>query len=272
MDKNTLYLKWGLVGTAAMAIAYFIIPILLTMALSAVVITLCGLLLLSVWFALPAICEWLAQGSMWLWESAIRTNPLVRMRRDLESDAKDINDMDESIAKQQAGIEKTRDTIDKGRKVMDAADIQRWEEDLNELAQMRVESVEVRGFMEQTYRQNEMAIKKAEAEWEIAKTMSNAAGMFDFSKKNGMKSQGSKVALEAIAQRRSESRARMQAAMSRVKREAGDRNAERGIVTPAAPLGITQQASNVIDIPFRPAAAPVTVSPPPASTGRKLGR
>ncbi len=243
------------------------------MVISTVVIVFCGLLLLAVWFALPAICEWLAQGSMWLWRAAIQSNPAIRMRRDLASDAKDISDFEKNIAQQSSGIQQTKDAISKGRKIMDAESIARWEENLNDLSEMKKESENVLKFMQDTYRENEIAVRQAEAEWEIAKTMAKAAGFFDFSKKNGMKSEGTKIAMEAIARRRIEAHSRMQQALSRVKREAGDRAAERGIVTPAAPLGITQQAANVIDVPFRAAApASVPVSAPPVSSGRKLGR
>lgn len=277
MDNQTRNLKWGLVAVALAVIGYVAIPILLTMALSLVAIGMCGIALLAMWFTLPGLCEWLAQFSMWLWTSAIRSNPVARMHRDLKAQAQDIDELEKNTAKCTAGIDATQRSIEDGRKIMDPVVVARWENDLKGLIVLRDSVLQVIRDEHKQYKVFEGLIKQAEAEVAIAKSMAKTVGLLSFAKKNGINSQGSKISFDEVAKRMSESRGRMQIALNRI--QTGTVENTHEIVTPAAPLGITQQAANVVDTPYRsysapPVAQPVYQTPPPApaSTGRKLGR
>lgn len=238
MEKSTLYLKWTLFAVVLGVIGVFVLPILVTMAINATILIILGLLGLSVWFLLPAICEWLAQASMYLWSKAITGDPISRLRRDLKKNGEDIQEMEKDIAGMTSGIEQTKGIIQQNKSKVDPEVLEAWNADLESLIQARNETMLVRDSEIKEYKRFETIISKAEADVEVSKSLAKTAGLFDFAKKNGSRSMGSKVALAEVQKRMSDSRGRMQAVLSRAK------------VSPAAPVQTLSAptTANVVDV------------------------
>lgn len=235
-DKTKLYLKWGIVAGLLGIGLFFALPILATMVWNAVSVAVGALALVGLWFFLPAIAEWMAQGSYWVWEKAIRGNPVGKLWRELAEFDKEINSLELNIANAITSKVNMESMLKQQRSVFDPDEIMEWQNNIDATA-ADIEWVKnQRDELRVEYRAMERDCKKAEAHWQLALAQGKVADALDKAGKITGGTAGARVAVQEIQNRLAQSRARLEVIKSRRPGEARPPKAELAVVDiPAKP-------------------------------------
>lgn len=214
-DSNKQTLKWVLAGGMALVLAFFALPILATMVWNAVSIAVGAGVLAGLWFFLPALAEWVATGSYWLWSQAIKGDPTGKLRRELKAHGEDIEKLEKVIAEVIASKTRLEADLKAQRQFFDAAEILDWQENIQEIGVAVTELRSFRDTQREEYAAFELLIKKLEAHDKMGKAYGKAADAISAAGKVGIKSDGTKLATNQIEDKLAESRARMAMMLSR---------------------------------------------------------
>jgi len=245
MEKNVAILKWALFAGGVAGLMYWLIPFLIAAAFATFAVVTAGLLLVAVWFFFPAICEWFAQASMLMWEKAVRAAPIQRLRRDLQGLGGEIQQVEQSIGASTAAVSDAKDTIRSNKTNMDPDQLAAWEESVVLMEEALQEMRDVRDEMVVKYQKFEVVIMKAETDEKIGSAIAKANKSFTFGKKVGVESTGSKVALDEIQRKLSESRATMQTMLSRKKPKQPPTSAPT-LAAPSTPFTVDAVVKEVV--------------------------
>lgn len=215
MNDTPKTLKWGFTAIIALVVAYFVVPILASLAWSLVSLLVAGIAFVGLAMFLPALGEWAGQGSYWLWSKAIKTNPVVKLWRELKKFGEEIEDLEENIANVAAEEQNVKAELSKQRNVLDADEILQWNEDIGSIAEGRMFLMQQRDELRVLYKDMERDVRKNEANWKIGNALNKAAGAVNKAGKIASGTDGGRVAMDAIQDRLSQGRARLAVIKSR---------------------------------------------------------
>ena len=213
--KNATLVKWLLVAGGAAIGAYYLIPILLTIAWGILEFALLGAAVVAVVFLYPAFCEALANFGYYLWEMAIKSNAMPRLRRDANAMASRIDNYEEAISGADAAIDEAVRAFQMQKDKLDEDEKAAFNERIGSLREAYNDMLKERDNMVKEYQDFCLAIEKYEAKDKLAKAFSIAASSFAFSSKSGANSAGAKVAADDIDRRLSQSHAKIKMMLSR---------------------------------------------------------
>lgn len=237
------YLKVGVFAGLLGAAGYFILPILVTMAINMVTLALSGVLLLALWIFLPAISEVLSQSAYRLWEIAIKTDPIARLKRDLKAHADQIKNMEERIVEASAQTKLIQDMIREQAGILTEFELAEWKAQVESLKYAGAEMIKLRDDELRKHEDFKRQVAKAEANMRIGKAISSALNVFSFDKKDGAGSAGARVALDEVQKQLAESQAKLQVILTR-------KTAQIPVTAQTQAIGNQQQHFNPATQPF----------------------
>lgn len=215
MDNPPKALKWGITTILGLAIAFFALPILAKMALDAVTIVFCLLLIAGVVIFLPALGEWAAQGAMWLKEQAWKTNPTIKLRRDWADFNDEIKEVETNIGEVAAAVKGSERDLRENMADMDRNSIQGWQENIDALKEGVNSLVGTRDDMKQRSNEMDREIRQLEAEWKMGKSLGKAVKSLNRAGQIAEGTQGSRVSVDTIRSKLDKSMAELQVIRSR---------------------------------------------------------
>ena len=170
---------------------------------------------LGIFYLIPAICEQFAQWGWYLYEKAIRNDPMSRMRRDEQASAKEIDNYERDVSNANANIGGAEDIYRKQKPLLTPDEVSMFEEQLQTLYAARDQLIARRNDLIRDHEAFVRAIERAEAKYRIGKAFTSAAGAMAFNKKFGAASQGARIAMDEVDRQLAESHARLQTSLSR---------------------------------------------------------
>lgn len=209
MTDTPKALKWGIGGLLLAVLAFFALPIIATMVWNAVSIV-AGLAVLGVlYLALPALAEWVAQGSYWLYSKAISTNPVTKLWRDFKDFLEEIDKVQENINLVATEEEAAKAELNRNRSLFDAAEIMGYQEDIDQITEAKMFLMTERDRLKTDAEQMRKDIKKNEAHWKMGNALVRASKAVDKASGIAVGTEGGKIAISTIQNRLAEGRARL---------------------------------------------------------------
>ena len=215
--KKVGFIKWILLAALVLGSGYYLIPILTTIVWGAVELAIGIGAAIALIYLAPAFCETFASLGYRLWELAIRSDPLARLRRDQEASAKEIENYESDIAAASCSIDEVKSVVKKQAALISKEKMEEYQDQLKAMLEAKVELISRRDEMISAHTEFSKAIEMADAEYKVGRSFSSAAKAFSFKSKSGAKSRGAQVALEEVKRQLSTSHQKLQIAMSRPK-------------------------------------------------------
>lgn len=220
-QSKVVVTKWSLVLVALAAGAYYILPMVLRMALTAVSIVLIGLFLLAVFMLLPAIAEWLSLWGWRLYALAIKTDPISRLRKDLDAHDKQIKALEDRIADADTEIAGLDDLQRQHARALTPEDKTNWAAQVKQLQQARNELQNIHDEEIMRHQEFSLLVQRAEAQYQIGSAFGKAASVIR-GKREGPGSLGTKIAFEEVRRQLGESQAKLALVLRRSTIERGE--------------------------------------------------
>lgn len=211
--------KWSLTTIVVAVIAFVAVSsyleLLIRLAKNWVTLIGLGIVIMGLLYCIPAICEFLANLGWDLFEGEIRRSPVARLKRDVKAFREDIDRMETNIASANSQFLTLEGLLKKQRKVLAPDELQDWETQLDELRLAGDELIRLRDQNLNELREFERTVEKAEAQYNLGNAFNSALKSFKVAQGSGPGSEGSKIALDEVSKRLSESRSRLQVVLSR---------------------------------------------------------
>lgn len=219
-DPNvTVESPWSLKLIIGLALggglAYFLLPILVSIVLSGVTLLLLGLTGLALWFFFPSIVEGLAQMSYMSYEMAIRRNPVTKLKREVLAFEKDIANMEEAMSAAAASVDSVKALYRSSKSMLTKEEQEEFEEDINFGIQACQRMKEERDQAILECEAFKRTVQSAEAKYKLSVALKKCLGPLAYNKKSGKESDGSQIALDQIQTQLSQSRQKLGLAISR---------------------------------------------------------
>lgn len=207
--------KWALTAGGFYAAYVFLWPIISRIIIDVTTGLVLAAIGLGIFYLIPAICEQCAQWGWYLYEKAIRNDPLSRMRRDEQASAKEIDNYERDVSNANANIGSAEEIYRKQKPLLAPDEVAMFEEQLQTLYAAREQLIARRNDLIRDHQAFVRAIERAEAKYRIGKAFTSAAGAMAFNKKFGATSQGARIAMDEVDRQLAESHARLQTSLSR---------------------------------------------------------
>lgn len=267
MNDTPKWLKWAILAAVALPVAYFAIPIAATMVWGAIQIVVGLMILAGLGIAAPALAEWAAQGSYWLYAKAIKGDPIAKLWREFKDFLNEIETVQENINHVAQAEENLKIQLDQNKANFDQAEILDYQDKIGEVTDAKMFLMEERDRLKADAEQMKKDIKKNEAHWKMGNSLVEAAKAVDRASGITSGTEGGRIALETIQQRLAEGRGRLSVLKSQrsaadIKKAMEARNKARTIegdvreVTPAPvlannpspkiPVGVTTPAMHKV--------------------------
>lgn len=217
MKSNIGFTKWMLVALSLAAGYVFFWESIVAFAVGTAKLALVAVFGTVLMFTYPALCEFLASLGWRLWQKAIEGDPIARLERDLEASAAEIDQYEKSVARANSAIDTAKKTIARQTGTVDASDLVLYEEQVKSLEDGRDQLIAQRDEMVLAYQRFEKALAQYRGKYEISNAFKGALEAFRFNKKTGGKSEGARIAFEAIDRDLTQSHEALKLVMSRPK-------------------------------------------------------
>jgi hypothetical protein len=209
VNNTPKWLKWAILGGVVLAAGPFVIPTLVAMVWGTVQIVVGLMIAAGLCIAAPALAEWAAQGSYWLYANAIKTNPVVKLWREFKEFLEEIDKVQENINVIATEEESAKAELRKNREHFDAHEILEYEEQIGQIVEAKLFMMEERDRLKADAEQMRKDIKKNEAHWKMGNALVKAAKAVDKATGIAAGSDGGRIAIDTIQNRLAEGRARM---------------------------------------------------------------
>lgn len=252
--KGKEYLKWGIGGIGALVAAYFLTPILATIAWNMVSLGIAGITLAAMWFLTPPLLEFLANSAWSLKELVWRTNPVPKLWRDLHDFGKEIQEVNVNIDTVASEASHAKSTLKAERHNFDAEEILSWEEDIAGIDSALQYMINERDNLLVEFAEMEKICKKMESHWKMGNAMNRAATAV--SKAQGISggTEGGRVSIDEIQRRLATGRARLDVLKTR--KTVKDIKAMRATDVTAKPLPAIENKPSSAFVPPMSMPAP----------------
>jgi hypothetical protein len=195
--------------------AFYLLPILASMAIDFVTILLCGFGAVGLYFAFPAFCEAVAQLSYRLWETAIRADPIARAERDLRADQKSVKEVEENLGKLRGAKQMAVQQLNADMSLLDPSDIEEAKANIAFIDQCINEISIERDRMITGCQEFARVIERSRAKLRVSNSIGAVAKSMVFNKNAGKDSAGARIALEEVSKRMAENRGKLETVLSR---------------------------------------------------------
>jgi hypothetical protein len=209
-EKQKRYAKWGITAILAGLLGVFVLPIAVTIAWNLVSLAAAGVILLALWFLLPAVAEGLATLGYKAKELVWKSDPIAKLWRDLFDFGKEIEELNTNIEEVATEEFEFDSELKANRDILGPERMLDWNERLSEIRESKNFLIEQREELRVVYKESERDVRINEVEWKLGKAYNKAANAVN--KANGIASgtQGGKVAMATIQHNLSQGRARLQ--------------------------------------------------------------
>ena len=209
-----------LAGTTFLgAVAYFLVPILLSITMNLLVLGIVGVLLFALWMVTPAIAEILGQISYSMFEKAIRRDPAIKLKRSLKEYKDKVRTLENKAADAAGQVRTVENQIREQAQILDEDEMSEWKERLDSLKGTARALIDARDQAIRDEKDFERQVTKYEAKLKLSSTFKSAfsalAGATDGIKNNVEV----RTAMDEIDSRLHESQARIDMLISRPKEQ-----------------------------------------------------
>lgn len=209
MNDTPKWLKWAILAAVAAPVAYFAIPIAAAMVWGTVQIVVGLMILAGLVIAAPALAEWAAQGSYWLYAKAIKGDPIAKLWREFKDFLDEIETVQENINLVAQEEENLKIQLDQNKTNFDQAEILDYQDKIGEVTDAKMFLMEERDRLKLDAEQMKKDIKKNEAHWKMGNALVKAAKAVDKAAGISAGTEGGRIALETIQARLAEGRGRL---------------------------------------------------------------
>lgn len=217
-QNKTRLLKYAILAAMVGVGAIYLVPIVLQMVLDIVAIILLSIIGLALVLLLPAIAEWLSLWAIRLWATAIKTDPIARLWKDVREHDKSVEALETQIAEAQAEIDSLEQQLEEATNVLPPEDLVAYRAQISELHESEDEMVRVHEDEVKNNQEFKLMVKRAETEYKLGNAFARAFAVVT-NRKEGPKSLGSRLALEEVRSRLANSQARLKLTMNRARIE-----------------------------------------------------
>lgn len=231
--------KWGLVGIAGALGIFFLGPILIKMAIDAITLAILGIIGLTLFYLIPDIAEFLASFGWRLFETAIRVDPISRLKRDLVAHKKQIDGLETNISQANAQYLQLKKLLKDQRAMLTADEIAMWEEQIAILGNAGNELIELRNDELRKHDEFCREVDKAEAQYKLGNAFNSALKSFKLAQSAGPNSTGTKIALDEVSKRLAESQSKLTLVLTRPKLIPKIGEAAKALEAPPQTIDIT---------------------------------
>lgn len=208
-------LKWGVVGLAAVAIGFFVAPIVAAAAWNMVNALIAAATLIALCFLLPVAAEFFGLMLIRLKELIWRTNPVQKLWKDLYDFGKEIDSLETNIANVAAEESNAKMELNVQKTHLDPEEIFAWNEDIGGITSAKLFLIEERDKLREDYNDMERLVRKNEAHWKMAKALGRAADAVNKAGKIAAGTEGGRVSMTEIQTRLATARGKLEVLKTR---------------------------------------------------------